>query len=493
MKKSFAFIFLTAFISLAFVTDTQYPTKITPLRLEAKSVILVTYNAELKFDELVKGKRNDSTITIFNTAGGQVSYSAYGSSNYPLQYEDAAKFNNDGSIQERTIRGEGIDYQRTVHTYDQTKKLTESNDFDYYGKLLSKTKYKYNTKGQLFHFTEYYPDGARKSRTYCFYNERGLRVVEAKVDENNMLKEQHVMIHDSLSRVTRILTYDSYLFLVQTMDYFYWDTSDIESGLIIRVDPTDEPIWSDSAKYNDNGIISQPGCTFSFDENGLITSRTELYDDRTITNTYENAVLRSTEMKDDEGYTYLQIFDQLGQLSDFNIKKNGSVKMSAKYTYDASRALTAIEDPVTKTAAKISYDREGRIVIIKMYEGSTILDRSYHVSYNQEGHLESSSLDYVDPSATDSREDYKMYDSFKLVGSEPIWWMDGLMITKLNHKYTFSGDGVVLEDYQYSYGSTRWITHEYKTDSRGHWIYSLDSDKLTGKPLQIRERKIYYR
>lgn len=497
MKAKRMLLLCAAPLFLSFIAVTTEPeSDLEELGLKGnvKSVTTVSYEATLKFDELVKGKRSDSMIRTFNTPGAELNFSYYASSNYIADHEYENQYNTSGHLTKNSIRRNGSKYSSTENIYDGSGNLIEANQFDHSGNLAFKTKNKYNSKGQLFCKTVYYATGERKERAYYFYDPAGEVAVKAEVNGNGVLQEYKVYVHDELSRLTRVLTYDGCMYLLETQDMLYHGKTDEYTGVYLRTNPV-RPIleWEDSVRYDDNGVMHWEGHTLTLDANGLLTESLETSEDVNITDKYENGVLRSSIVtRNDNGSTFTFTYNKYGDVEKTEVVKQNAVQASGTYIYNDQRLLAEVRNPSEFFTATMTYDKSGRLSVVKTFGKNMQLQCTCTIQYTEKGYVESTRMNYADPSKTDRTEEHTMERHY-FTSDDPEWWMDGLMHTKLQYVYVRNEDNLIVEESIYNSGYTSQSTFTYKSDAKGNWIYQLETDKETGKPKAITERKIFYR
>jgi hypothetical protein len=494
MKKFGLLLLAPALLSFIAVTnEPENNLKESGIKGDVKSITSVTYGTKLMFDDLVKGDRVDSQITTYNSNGMMTQWVQYGTSRYTPSYELRFQYGAGSKRTREILNYQGAyDYDREF-IYDQAGNLIETNDYTDDGKLISKTKCKYNTKGQLFYSSDYYPNGDRKSRKYCYYDELGNLVVRATVNGKNVVQEYVVNVFDAHKRLERRLEFDGCMNLNRTVDYFY-DGENTEFTSVVFHNDAFTSLPDDSLSIDENGIIHQPGRNFKTDVNGVITECTIVEDDETITRTFEKGVQRKTTVVKKSGYNYEFTFNSYGDPERVHMtNKVTKDDLSLVFSYNSRRLLTSLRNEMNGTLDEITYDRYDRIDFVKSYDENKNLIVRHSIHYDEQGNIAYSLNDYSDPAKTDGKETIEMKNGVFEVYDQPTWWTDGMMHTVLCYTDTYDAQNNLIESSHYVHGNIENSTFTYKHDATGNWIYRLETNKDTGKPTSTAERRIYYR
>lgn len=168
MKKYYILLFSLLFLmscSSNSVVENSFSSY--ELNQKVKSVSVLTYEAESKFGEIVKGDLAYSPWETYN-----------------------AIFNQDGFITELTnFDDDGDIYSKHIYTYNEKSLLIQLADYDEYGKLEKKQKYSYDGK-KLNSLIIYDKDGSEKTRYEYIHD--GTRIIEGRCFEGKNLSSRFV-------------------------------------------------------------------------------------------------------------------------------------------------------------------------------------------------------------------------------------------------------------------------------------------------------------
>ena len=155
---------------------------------------------------------------------------------------------------------DGIKHSKHIYEYDDKGLITTSLLYNVYGRLASKTIYKYDSHNNIVWEREVDGDGEIESTKTTEYKYEGERMIYSKENEN----DENIIV--------RKWIYDTNGIIIG--DYYQWD----------------KVVWNSSYELNNNGKITKITCknekgevryttSFNYNDNGELVEKNQLYSD----------------------------------------------------------------------------------------------------------------------------------------------------------------------------------------------------------------------
>jgi len=253
---------------------------------QVKSVTSISYKAQDKFGEIIKGEREmfysgekfgteKDKYTIFNSQGNKIEETCYNSdgslysketyrydkngnkieidrheSDYILDVKSLYKFNSEGFlIEENRYFSDGSLISKSNYKYDDKGNQIEENKYDSDGSLNSKSIYKYDTKGHKIENKYYDANGKLNGWiVLCKYDEKGNQIEISLNNQDGSLFSKNIFEYDNKGNKLERNDYNSDNQLEMKINYKY-DNMGNEIESIQNYTLINEPHSPDKSTY----------------------------------------------------------------------------------------------------------------------------------------------------------------------------------------------------------------------------------------------------
>lgn len=227
------------------------------IRGNVKSTDEVTFNAEKKFGDLVKGKKVSREFKTFNKSGFRTEHLT---EDYTKGKKSKRKYNYDrnNNMEEEELNDNGK-IEITKKIFNDRGDIIEGNTYDNKGKLTGKTKCKYNNDGLNILTDVYDGEGKLNYATESKYNKERQLVSSVSRDDAKKIK------------YTQTYEYDDAGNLVE--DKFGYRTDNGSMVEVTRSYIFNEKNQIEEEIYTSTGYKSPPQVTnYEYDTKGNLTS-----------------------------------------------------------------------------------------------------------------------------------------------------------------------------------------------------------------------------